>query len=348
MLRLGIKAYRLCVRGSKWAAATLRERKIRAQNKWIESDDEIEYVEEGEEEELSEDDEIVSPDAAPEVDIWGSIGKQVQKEVIEEVIDRGSEWDELPTMEDVKFFNDAVKKLHPSYIPASDITPEAEIIEAVKKMKNPRTKFNAQLSFGEGARRARGGGAHGAAELMPKLVDVGLRSNHQTRMVVVTGHKDYRKGNLGINGIYELYPESYDGRPVYQKSIEKRWVKEDRVFKDGTLAKDPNDYKKRAWQPLNVDQRILLRKFQGNTTCPAPTGVVHKKLLPSKNDWFLFWDDRRGCWCIGPAVGACEVYAKCPGVEDAVPTILRRWMMFDYATKEWYENDSLVVQKCGN
>ena len=58
--------------------------------------------------------------------------------------------------------------------------------------------------------------------------------------------------------------------------------------------------------------------------------MVYPKLLASKENWFLFFDvrdlldflshetkDRRGAWCIGPAMGAIEIYAKCFTVEEA-------------------------------
>merc|ERR1712187_455286 len=41
------------------------------------------------------------------------------------------------------------------------------------------------------------------------------------QMIVVTGHQGFG-GNLGVNGIYERYPDDFQGHPVYMKKMEKR------------------------------------------------------------------------------------------------------------------------------
>ncbi|CAK9115470.1 Hypothetical protein (Fragment) [Durusdinium trenchii] len=104
------------------------------------------------------------------------------------------------------------------------------------------------------------------------------------------------------------------------------------------------------WKPRSQEALVLSRRFQ--TVCEVPTEdaddvMVYPKLLPSKEVWFLFFDDRRGAWCIGPAIGAIEIYAKCFTVEEAIPCNLGEWQVWDIGKKEWYTNKGIRLIKVG-
>eukprot|EP00913_Durusdinium_trenchii_P010326 g9683.t1 len=61
--------------------------------------------------------------------------------------------------------------------------------------------LNAVLFFGEGARSARGCGVDGAGALWS--CPGKLRPRHIPQFIIVTGHKQRHRGNMGINGFYQ-------------------------------------------------------------------------------------------------------------------------------------------------
>lgn len=323
---------------------------------------EEEYEDESDEEEDEEDfDELNEEEPAKPAEIgeegdetddeegnsqWRALNKvRRQRQSLSPAVEDDTEildWNDKLQHEDFEELDRIVRTLNPGFVPAAELIPEAALRDEVKAKRNPKSQFNALLSFGEGARAARGFGPQGAGSLFPGK-NVRYRPIHAPNMVLVSGHKQYTCGNVGLNGLYERYPEDFHGRPVYQKMFERRYVTDEEfhVEEEGITLR-------RAWEPRDATARLIERRHQTATPLtPEPDVPVHPRLHPAKDEWFLFFDDRRGSWCIGPAVGATEVYAKCPAVEDEVPSLLRRWLVWDAGQKVWYENQGMKVVKAG-
>ncbi|CAJ1411573.1 unnamed protein product [Effrenium voratum] len=259
-----------------------------------------------------------------------------------------TEWDEVLDDAEVEDLHRLVRELQPKLlqpeeVPAQELRFRKELVKG-----RPLIKFNAVLQFGEGARSARGCGVEGAGALWS--CPGRLRPRHVPEFIIVTGHTQRQRGNMGVNGFYQRFNQDFHGRPVYQKIMERRQVQKSLVTEEGDLLPSPEDNFIRAWKPRSEEALVLSRRFQTVGEVPAEDGedvVVFPKLLPSREIWFLFFDDRRGAWCIGPAIGATEVYAKCFTVEEAIPCNLGEWQMWDIGKKEWYTNKGLRLIKVG-
>ncbi|CAJ1336401.1 unnamed protein product [Effrenium voratum] len=315
-----------------------------------------EYDEEEAEEEDQTDDEEIGDDfdegEEEERDMWG--GLQLRPDAGIDQRDDNSdenqltEWDEVLDDAEVEDLHRLVRELQPKLlqpeeVPAQELRFRKELVKG-----RPLIKFNAVLQFGEGARSARGCGVEGAGALWS--CPGRLRPRHVPEFIIVTGHTQRQRGNMGVNGFYQRFNQDFHGRPVYQKIMERRQVQKSLVTEEGDLLPSPEDNFIRAWKPRSEEALVLSRRFQTVGEVPAEDGedvVVFPKLLPSREIWFLFFDDRRGAWCIGPAIGATEVYAKCFTVEEAIPCNLGEWQMWDIGKKEWYTNKGLRLIKVG-
>lgn len=316
------------------------------------------YLEEGEEEEdkaydplvdVSDEEEEDFQDDGPR-DLWGALGTDTFAPEYEE--DEPMEvdpWSEELTKEDFEEFTQCVKTFQPLFVPASDLVPEEDIIKEVKRRRNPLLKFNATLSFGETACQARGMGVEGAGKLAS--CPGKLRPRHIPQLVILTGHTRKISGNMGMNGIYERYNEDYHGRPVYKKCLERRHVPEWLIDDDGSLMMNPEDNVRRDYHPRSPQGQVLARKYQKSEVLQLDpewdNDPIYPKLLPSKELWWIFFDDHRGAWCVGPAVGAPDIYARCYALEAAVPHNLKHWDVWDAGLKKWYENKGMKVIKAG-
>jgi len=357
MISLAIGTFRAGVRLRKkvldYAAEKRRQIQLRREEEArrlagfydIEEGAEEEELTDDEEQEASDDEE--KSDDGPR-DMWGALQARLpEQEVTEVEEDNGlTEWDEILDDDEIEALELCVKKLNPNYVPAAEVEFEADIIAEVKRRRNPLLKFNAILSFGEGARAARGLGVEGSGywASMPGK----QRVRHIPRMVVVTGHTLQRLGNMGINGIYERYPEDYHGRPVYQKFMERRNVHPFQIDEAGDYIHDPEDDERRVWKPRTLESQVLSRRYQKGEKLPVyEQPPPFPNLMWTKDAWFFFFDDHRGAWCIGPAVGATEVFAKCFALEQAVPHHLKGWEIWDAGVREWFSSEAMQAVKAG-
>jgi len=316
-------------------------------------------LEEGEEEEEREDDPVVNlsdeeserEEDEPD-DPWARLSDGTDyypRDADEEVAMEIDPWSEELTQEDFEELTECVKTFHPLFTPASELIPEEEIIKAVKARRNPLLKFNATLSFGEGASQARGMGVEGAGKWANPPGK--MRPRQVPNNVLVTGHTKKSAGNMGINGIYERHKEDYHGRPVYQKVMERRHVPEWLIDDDGSIMVNPQDNLRRDYRPRTPRSQVLAKRYQQSAKLDLDPewdkDPVYPKLLPSKEVWFIFFDDHRGAWCVGPAVGAPDIYARCYSLEAAVPHNLKDWDVWDVGLKKWYESKGMQVIKAG-
>lgn len=315
-----------------------------------------EYEEEEAEEELRTDDEELVDDMEDEEEerpMFGDLelrpdadGDSQMRESRDE--NQLTEWDEVLSDEEIEELNQLVRELQPKLqapesIHAQDLRIRREMVK-----RRPLIKFNAVLFFGEGARSARGCGIDGAGALWS--CPGKPRPRHIPQFIIVTGHKQRSRGNMGINGFYQRFDQDFHGRPVYQKIMERRQVRNHQVTETGELELTAEDKFIRVWKPRSQEALVLSRRFQTVSEVPtedAEDVMVYPKLLASKENWFLFFDDRRGAWCIGPAIGAIEIYAKCFTVEEAIPCNLGEWQMWDIGRKEWYTNKGIRLIKVG-
>lgn len=316
-------------------------------------------LEEGEEEEekaydpvVDVSDEETEPEEDGPRDLWGALGTGMDTfvpEFEEDVPMEIDPWSEELTKEDFEDLTECVKTFQPLFTPASEQVPEEDIIKEVKRRRNPLLKFNATLSFGEAACQARGMGVEGAGKWAS--CPGKLRPRQIPQLVILTGHTRKIAGNMGMNGIYERFKEDFHGRPVYQKCMERRHVPEWLIDDDGSLMVNPEDNVRRDYRPRTPRSQVLSRAYQRSEALELDPewdrDPVYPKLLPSKEQWWIYFDDHRGAWCVGPAVGAPDIYARCHALEAAVPHNLKHWDVWDVGLKKWYENKGMKVIKAG-
>jgi len=84
-------------------------------------------------------------------------------------------------------------------------------------------------------------------------------------------------------------------------------------------------------------------------TKALPGAVGHFEYVHKTESWFIFFDDLLGAWCIGPKPGSNEVFARCYGVDQAIPDNLgpARWQVFDIGHRTWYTHKHLRTMKGG-
>jgi len=149
-------------------------------------------------------------------------------------------------------------------------------------------------------------------------------------MVIVTGHHG-PGGNLGVNGIYERYPQDCEGRPVYFKSLEKR----------GAEDTDPE-----LPLPMTDEDRLEKMRKQKAVDIPRQSLATRPtKLFVAAGKYFLY--SRRGMWYIGPIVGSMEAFARCPSCDEAAPSDLTGWEVWDAGKHAYRPSHRMTCTKCG-
>jgi len=239
----------------------------------------------------------------------------------EEGIDFAQEADEAVDPEEEMLKLEArLRDLYPQLRDMRTVVPEEDLEKAVRARRKPSTSFNAKFVMG-----TRMTDSAGARKIPP--------------VVCVTGHGG-RGGNLGINGIYELYPDRFEGRPIYQKTLENRW-------EDDLDANGPGRIRLEHRLPLmDQRQRTDFTKSQSAFIIRAPRKTSGRMALwPAGDSYFLFFDPGAGCWCIGPAVGHTEIFARCAAPDEHIPDKLERWQVWDAGQHKWYEHRGLRTIK---
>jgi hypothetical protein len=203
-------------------------------------------------------------------------------------------------------------------------------------------------------------------------------------LIIVAGHNGFG-GNLDVNGVYKRYPDNFDGRPVYQKVLERdEWEPEEQMVEtpDGqrlpaTLeAAFPEIVGGRTFPTIHDSPRTrdkLRKAGRSVTVLPAKRAVgAYGDFRPvhQKESWFLFFDNLASAWCIGPKPftrsanldyagyptntrrndkNVCTAFARCRSVEDAVPDNLgpEMWEMYDVGRRMWIKCDRLRTRKGG-
>jgi len=232
----------------------------------------------------------------------------------EEDIDVEEEWEKL---------EEALKTLHPKLKDTRDMVPNEQLEMEAWKRRNPLISLNSRM-------------------VMPALPPEFHGVQGTPKLIGVTGHRA-SGGNIGLNGIYELYSDSFHDRPVYQKTLEKRW-------EDDLEAHGPGMMRTARAPLMSSMERFEADKSQSGyfvrpPRTKRPGGLV--TMWPTGDAWFLFYDRGCACWCIGPAVGHSEICARCPGLDDHVPTELRHWEVWDVGKKCWYEHPRLRTFRGG-
>jgi hypothetical protein len=258
-------------------------------------------------------------------------------------------WKEpLPRLgpEDLNELDEAVRRMNPKYRKAEEMILEEKLETAVNDRLARLRKanhLNAILSFGR-------------VEQIPPVGTQKIPS-----LICVHGHSG-AGGNIGVNGIYERYPDNYCKRPVWQKYMERdNWVSEPQEieFLCGTRAPALGDL-----DDVEGDRRFpdvfdsprtkegLRRMMLSSKVLPArkqPGAVGNFRRVAKAESWFIFFDDCTGAWCIGPKPGLGAVFARCFGVDVAVPDNLGpdAWQVFDVGHRSWYTHRNLHTMKGG-
>jgi len=240
-----------------------------------------------------------------------------------------SSWNDSLSEGDFDDLRRAISNVHPHLQFSHEVDPKAEA-KALYAQLNPARRFNALLVAGDTAvSQPRG---HRTMKFGPQVVP---------RIVVVTGHRGVG-GNAGLNGVYERYPDDYQGRPVYQKLLEKR---------DAPEFEEPVCRSRHEWCDRSYGTRVLMQRDQKvarrHGSVPDLAGRP-PEIRAAKHAYFLFFAHDQGCWCIGPRIGSGEVFARCPSADDPVPSGLFGWQVFDVDLKVWYSHKSLQAVKGGS
>lgn len=257
------------------------------------------------------------------------------EEVASESTEQNMEIEELYP-EDYELLAQTMRNMHKGYKDVSELVVDEHIQKGIQAMRNPMLKYNGLFVMADQSRLVT------APKIVPKVV-------------IVTGFNG-EGGNSGVNGIYELYPDQYNRRPVYQKMLEKRSI---------ALAAD-------AWTAPPPPVTFRLDSKGRPVEEPAPAApeekdwsvrrdqvleIVHgceqddgrpKKMVEPASKYFLFFEDELGCWCIAPTVGGGRFYARCPGSGDLVPISLNEWEVWDIGRREWRRHTSMKAFKGGH
>lgn len=229
------------------------------------------------------------------------------------------EEEEIDLEDEMEKFEANLQQFHPHLRNMWRNFDEEEIMAQVYERRNPLISFNSSLMISKPAVATKG------ASSIPHIIGV-------------TGHAQ-AGGNLGLNGIYEVRSGLFNDRPVYQKTLEKRLVRDLMTCPAEGLIADRMPL--RTW-----DERILTQRSSRVRKLGKPVQEAGLATMwPTPNAWFLYFDKNLGCWCIGPKVGHYEVYAMCPGAEEFYPDKLDRWQVWNCGEKLWYSHKSLRTFK---
>jgi len=250
--------------------------------------------------------------------------------------------------EDIKQLELTMRKMQPKYRKAENEILEEKLQRAVNERLSrlrKANKCNAIIAFGA-----------------TRQVPINLGNVRIPTLISVTGHHG-AGGNLGVNGVYERYPDNYCGRPVYQKYLERdEWVSEPQAleFRNGAQAwavQDLDDeYGGRVF-PTVYDQKVTREAMKQTMVSVKvlpvekdPDKVGNFRFVDKADVWFIYFDDLQGAWCIGPRPGSGECFAKCYGVDEAIPDNLGpdRWEVFDVGHRKWHTHKNLRTLKGGH
>jgi len=300
-----------------------------ADSDFSENDAEVVHYEadEIEEADISEDQPNTEEDA--ERDTFGEVPLVVwEEEAAEPLLPAQVEPLEELTKDDFQAFRKMLAKAHPKFKAVEEMRLDGALEDAVQARLKPTRKLNALLVMRSPVTRA--------------------NSKHEVpTAIVVTGHKG-PFGNLGINGVYELYPDQFHGRPVYQKRLEMQSAKDVDDTPPQLSAEEAC-----ALRRVSYKERALRRRSQTSVRLVAPIAKDVMALGPiqlsrPRDAWFLFFDNTQGKWCIGskPEMGG-ELFARCPGAEEVIPDGLRRWEVWDTGRCVWFQHKGLRSYKAG-
>lgn len=285
-------------------------------------------------------------------------------------------WDEeAETIErlgpqDIRELEETMWRMQPNYNKAENMILEEKLERAVTERLNrlrKATKLNAILAFGAPMYKEGLLNDPQRGKMAPHLKPTATISQQQLgnvkvpTLIYVTGHHG-AGGNVGINGVYERYPENYHGRPVYQKYLDRHeWIDEPQevVFAKGQRAiclQDLDDEDGGRTFPTHFDEPAthigMKHTMVTAKVMPcerAPGAVGDFRYVDKAECWFIFFDDYTGCWCIGPRPGSNAVFARCFGVDEILPDELgpNRWQVFDVGHRTWYTHKNLRTMKGG-
>lgn len=273
-------------------------------------------------------------------DIFAKLDEPVQKRVnkilqAQQAIERvGSE--DIAQLNEMVAKNENIKDTR-TMIPQEKL--ERAVQERLKRLK-PALHLNGLLAFGQ-----------------CEYVTANIGNITVPDIINVAGHNG-AGGNIDVNGIYKRYPDNYDGRAVYQKVLERdEWEPQEQLIETfsgqlmpATLESGGRTFptihdsprtKKMLKESMRCDKVLPAQRARG---CLGDFRPVHRKEC-----WFLFFDNLSGAWCIGPKPGSNLAFARCRGVEEAVPDNLgpEGWEIFDVGRRMWVKCDRLHTRKGG-
>mmetsp|Transcript_98848 Transcript_98848/g.262476 ORF Transcript_98848/g.262476 Transcript_98848/m.262476 type:complete len:300 (-) Transcript_98848:9-908(-) len=254
-------------------------------------------------------------------------------------------WDDELTERDFEDLRQTIRNLHPKFKPAGEQLFEHDLRTTVRKRLTVRNysdsqlrprdhelitsqHLNARLIFAEQPFNWEREGAQGPA--------------HVPKLIIVSGHLG-NGGNVGINGIYERYPDDYNGRPAYQKFMEKGPP----CDPSETRVNRRTRANQRDFGFHSPRTRILMDRYERVAPLPPlPAFAGHSELQAAKSAWFLYFYE--GYWTIGPKVGSREAFARSPGADLLVPYSLLNWEVWDIGMKRFAKSKGLRAVKGGN
>jgi len=83
--------------------------------------------------------------------------------------------------------------------------------------------------------------------------------------------------------------------------------------------------------------------------CANSVSVDKRRMMmvPSKGGYFLYYQARMGSWVISAAVASQNVFARCNGFGEGVPTMLNGWEVFNIGSREFRPSVGMKCYKCG-
>lgn len=238
-----------------------------------------------------------------------------------------------PTLDDEEELRRILQSVHPALkFPDNTTGPDAAFNEHARALMNPARHYNAK--FIHAVERNRVFSDIQGSQVIPDWF-------------LVTGHKGVG-GNLGINGLYQRYPNSHDGRPVYQKKIEKGVNGQAALPADKTHIKFPHDTAKQ--HPANYLEFFEIASSKAAKKVEAPRVVpeAHQQIQASRGVYFLYYLNSIGSWCIGPKVGSQQCFAKHNCSDEEIPFMMGHWQMWDAGLHGYKPCKGLRVLKCGS
>lgn len=143
-------------------------------------------------------------------------------------------------------------------------------------------------------------------------------------LLVVGGHDI--PGNRTINGVYEIIPGAFHGRPWYRKALESH---------PGPSVKLAG----KVHYPEYSRKVQPLKDFEDPSTC---------YVTPAQDQKYIYFDDRLGRWCIGSKPGGKAVFAKCADAEAFAPHRLTDWEVWNAKVNDWYFHPTMYCERAAS